>query len=323
MRFVAAGLLLALASTTAGRGTDDPLSYTFREPLVNGDDVARLEDLRGTTLLIEFWDRASMTCYGITVPTCLQLQKKHGEDLQVLLVEVGGADATAMQRFALEYRWLGGRALWTTENPLPSAALTVPWGVVVSSWGEVLFAGNSLEQNAQLVAAIENDLEARRRGPPGTPRGLARAWAEFEKGRPARALALAEAARDDAELRGAAQVALDVFGRRIETRLGRVSTLIEAGRLTQAEERLAALARSLSGRDEFVSQLEQLRARLDDEGLDAEREADKALVKLEHKLFAEGLDDRLARSLEKLAEKHTGTRAAERARRLARLAAED
>ena len=68
--------------------------------------------------------------------------------------------------------------------------------------------------------------------------------------------------------------------------------------------------------------VEPLRDRLEDDALEEERKAEKALHKLESVLFAKGDDAVPSRALTKLAEKHAGTKAAARASHLAGLLAD-
>jgi len=52
------------------------------------------------------------------VPASLKLQQEHGDALQVLFVEVQGADMEKTEAFAWRQKWMGTRAMWTTERPL-------------------------------------------------------------------------------------------------------------------------------------------------------------------------------------------------------------
>ena len=48
-------LLASTAHSAIGDDDVEMARYKFREPLVNGRGISRLEELRGTPVLIEYW----------------------------------------------------------------------------------------------------------------------------------------------------------------------------------------------------------------------------------------------------------------------------
>ncbi|MHC5211910.1 MAG: TlpA family protein disulfide reductase [Planctomycetota bacterium] len=328
--FPVAVLMIAFALVPA-RAQDGlegrTLQHTFERAPFRSAGLERLEDLRGAPVWIEFWSSTSMGSYGVTVPTAVKLQEKHGDDVHVVCVEVGGLTHDEMARFVLQYRWAGSRVVWATESPMSGPA-SVPWAAVVGPDGELLASASSLEDARTLTDALEDALAARRKGPKGTPSAVAKAWAEFSKGRLGRALAIARAAAAKAEGKSAdtvtaARLVEASIHAAAEARLARAGSMLASGHYGAALQWLEALSEAVDGDEALGKRVATLRLALESEEAKAELEADARLAKLERKLYAKGLDDGLTKSLTKLAGDAAGTQAASRARELAALARED
>lgn len=302
------------------------IQHTFTRAPFRGAGLERLEELRGAPVWIEFWTSTSMGSYGITVPTALKLKEKHGDDLSVLCVEVGGLEHDAMARFVLQYRWAGAGALFTTESPMSGPA-NVPWAAVLGPDGELLASASSLEDAKRLTDALEDALAVRKKGPKGTPSAVGKAWGEFAKGRLGRALVAARAAEakaaDKPDTLAAAKLVQAAVHTAAEARLARAGSMLASGHYGEALAWLTALAEAVDGDESLSERVATLRATLEGDEAVAELDADARLSKLEQKLYAKGLDDGLAKALTELAAETAGTRAAERALALARLARED
>jgi len=302
--------------------------YEFQRPLLNGMGTASLEDLRGKPVLLEFWGTQA-AALDDTMREALVWQAAYGDDLTVLFVEVKDATDLLVTSLALKKKWLGGRAMWTTESPCRVGLKgALPQFVLLSSEGVVLLKGTTesyeLGFRDELVEAIEDELrgevERRRRGPADQPARLAQAWDLFSQGRIEAAFDLALSLAADPESDGtgaaAAGTTLDVFRARVERRLRRAAWQIENGFLLQAEEALAQLEGQLASEASLASQQAELSAALHDESLRAEWKAAKDLAKLEQKLYAKGSKSVLVRQLARLAKKHSGTKSGERAEHL-------
>lgn len=302
--------------------------YTFQRPLLNGMGVASLEDLRGRPLFIQFWGHQA-AALSETMREVLVWQEAYGEDLSVLFVEVKQASDLLVTSLALNQKWLGGRALWTTELPCRTGIQgALPQFVLLSNEGVVLLKGTTerfeLGYRDDLVEEIEDilrkEVERRRRGPADHPADLARAWEAFAEGRIEEAGELARSLTDgvqgDESSMAAATETLAVFRARIERRLQRTAWQIENGYLLQAEEELTRLAGQLDGVASLAARRAELSAALHDESLQPEWKAAKDLAKLEKKLYAKGSKSVLVKQLARLARKHSGTRSAERAAQL-------
>jgi hypothetical protein len=255
------------------------------------------------------------------VPASLALQRQYGSDLQVLFVEVQGADADTAEAFAWRQEWMGTAAMWSTERPLELEGTTIPKFALLDNDGNVLLSGNPLEQKKQIEEAVAAEVKKAKAPPAGTPAGLAKAWATFLKGDVTGALAACDALSHDASLGEAASTLRKELAARTDARLLRARWLIDNGYPSEAEAELAALTKAVKGCADFEESVAGQRARLALADAAPELEAAKALSSLQQRMLKnKPFEDANVKALAKLAEKHAGTKAAERAARLARLA---
>lgn len=253
------------------------------------------------------------------MPTSLRLQERFGDDLQVLLVEVQGASARRVERFALDRRWLGGSAMWTTERPFTTGVRTLPHYVLVGADGRVIEKGGHVSNNT--AGRIEKEIAAARLGPEGTPEGLRPAWAAFADGEVQRAIDLASAEAEKAEHAVAARTAIDAFRRSIGRTLDRAEWCLAHGYWEEALALLDPVRRGLGSEGELAVRLRGIDERLASDALKQEREAAPVLRRILEPLHAEGFDrsGERRRALEKLIADFPTTGAAARARHLVEL----
>lgn len=251
------------------------------------------------------------------MPASIKLQEEYGDKIQVVFVEVQGASPKDAQVFALGKKWLGGRAMWTSEPPFETGRTTIPSTVLVSSAGDVLFVDYPVE--SKLKDLIDEDLKNKEKGPKDAPDPVRKAYADFAKGNWGKALAAAQAVIDkpppkdgDAAV-AAAKAALDEFKQGIDARFARVDSLVAAGLFDRATDELTAIAKAAKGDAELTKRQADALAKLNGDDLKTERDAAVALAKLEKKLYANGPEDSTCKALEAFAEKHSGTKAGERA----------
>ena len=280
-------------------------------------------------MLVEFW---GSTTYGVddAMRNVLVLQEEFGPDLAVLFVEGRRLDPDRVHALALERRWLGTPAMWTSEYVFKTGAARMPNFVLLSGEGEVLLKGATgqmeIHYGQRLMEELEDrvraEIELRRSGPPDAPSAVRELYRDFHRGRIGRALSrardLAAEAPGSDEGRAAAEAAA-VFEERLERRLARAEWLLGDGRIGRAEEELAGLERELAPGSPPEVHYRRLADSLAADELDGERRADKALAALEKKLYARGTGPGTAKSLQRLARKYAGTRSAARAERLAGL----
>jgi NTP pyrophosphatase (non-canonical NTP hydrolase) len=245
------------------------------------------------------------------------MQEKFGDKLAVLFVEDAGMSSRQIQSFALKRRWLGGHGIWTNEHPfkveLHKSSL-LPACALLGADGKVLLSGNPLYLHDEMEAAIKKEIKKGQKGPEGTPKKLEGAWKEFFKGNYAKALDQARKhLQEGGELGEAAEKTVANLTARIGKIGGRVQALAAAAEFDAADDLLKALQKGTKGDGEWEEKLAELHSSLNSAEMKPERQAAKDLAKLEKKMFSKGVNSSILRDLAKLADKHSGTRAAERA----------
>ncbi|MGA0058306.1 MAG: hypothetical protein ACO3RU_01820 [Planctomycetota bacterium] len=255
----------------------------------------------------------------------IKLQEEYGDALQVIFVESQGHGAEEIERYGLERKWFGGRALWTSERPVRNTSSGLPSFVLLDVDGRPILDGSSIRLASQMEEAIAAEVQKIRRGPEDAPKDLKDAARDLLRGKFGAAAAEADELvqkTEDAELAEGARDILAAAVSRAQATAERVGRLIDEGSYLRAEELLKDLEKAVDGSDALEALVAPLQDRLDDEALEDERKAEKALRKLESVLFTKGDDAVPARALTKLAEKHAGTKAAQRASHLAALVSE-
>lgn len=252
------------------------------------------------------------------MPASLKLKEQYGDDLAVLFVEVQGADEETAEAFAWRQKWMAYGAMWSTERPVTVEGNTIPKFALLDTEGNVLLKGNPLDQKKQIEEAIADQVKKAKGAPLGTPPKLAKPWATFAKGDVGGALAALDKLVADPEVGEAAKAARTEMETRTKARIARGTWMIDNGFPSEAAEHLGALSKSLKGAPELEKTVatELARAKTPGPELDAANALAGVVAKMKKdKPFDEGL----VKSLEKLAEKHAGTKAAERAQHLVKL----
>ena len=257
------------------------------------------------------------------MPASIKLQQEHGDDLQVVFVESQGADMSTSEAFAWSRKWMGTRAMWTTERPLHVEGRSLPKFALLGVNGELLLSGNPLAQKGAIEEAIEQQIKLARRAPEGTPRELARAWTSFLKGDVGQAIAACDALSAEDELAAPAAALRAEMVARTSSRLARARWLADNGHVDEAMDQLSALAAATKGCAEFDEPIAEQLARLllPDEGLANETEATRALASVESRMFkGKPFEGRNLKGLEKVREQYPDTHAGRRAAHLIELA---
>jgi hypothetical protein len=255
----------------------------------------------------------------------IKLQEEYGDALQVIFVESQGHGAEEIERYGLERKWFGGRALWTRERPVRNTSSGLPSFVLLDVEGRQILDGSSIRLASQMEEAIAAEVQKVRRGPDDVPKDLRDAARDLLRGKFGAAAAEAEKLvqkADDAELAEGARAVQAAAASRARAASERIGRLIDEGSYLRAAELLKDFEKAVDGSDALEELVAPLQDRLEDDALEDERKAEKALRKLESVLFTKGDDAVPARALTKLAEKHAGTKAAQRASHLASLLAE-
>ena len=251
------------------------------------------------------------------MPASLKLQEEYGDDLAVIFVESQGARPDDAVAFGLRQRWYGTQAIWTSERPMDPEGSGLPACALLSNEGKLLLSGNPLAMKKKIEDAIAEQVRLRKAAPEGTPSAVKKVWTDYAKGNVAAALTLArKLAAGEGEEAEAAKAAEAEIVSRSQATLARLERMLEAGFPLEADAELASFLKGAKGEDDFCAQANELKAKIGE----AELEAAKALAQIEKKLADKGPEDPTVKGLERLAEKHAGTKAGQRAARLAELA---
>jgi hypothetical protein len=241
-----------------------------------------------------------------------------------VFVEVQNSSAEDIEKLAVERKWLGTRAMWTRERPMLTGARGIPNCVLLSAAGEVVAMGHPEAMHQDIEEHIQQSRRARSKSPAGLPKELAGAWKELVKGRIAAATSAAQRIVEQPPITGgdavvaAAHELIADARRQGERRVARIKNAIDEGSFESALADAKALVKDLEGCRE-QGDAQALLARLEGAELAGELQAERALARVERQMFSKGLEKAIARQLAKLAEKHAGTKAAERAQRWAAL----
>lgn len=255
------------------------------------------------------------------MPASIKLQREYGDDLAVVFVESQGTSPEEVERFVLRQRWFGTPAMWTSERPFSLSGNGLPKFGLLSADGRLIAEGQHVDKKTR--ALIDEEIDRGGQAPEGTPKKLAKVWSTFAKGKLAKAFEEAGKLRDEPELAEDAEQTIRELTRRIERRLDRVSWLLDHGYAVRAEELAGELLDALKGAGELYDRASELKARFGEDDVKLELDAGKSIDRALEKLYEDGRDERLFQKLEQLAEKHEGTKAAERARHAATLRKKD
>ena len=184
-------------------------------------------------------------------------------------------------------------------------------------------SGYTNQFTSKIDDAVADMAKAKNRAPKGMPKDVGKAWVESNKGNYSKALGLAQkalaGAKDDAKAEAARKV-IESIKARVESKFKRVDWLLGNGYPIEALSLIDALTKGVAGMEEREKQLEELEGKLDTPEMKVELQAQKALLKIEKKLY-ESPDVKYVKSLKKLVDKYPNTKTAERASKLAKVAA--
>lgn len=256
------------------------------------------------------------------MPHSIKLQEEYGDDLAVLFVEVQGTPREKAEAFALKKKWLGGRALWTTERPFSLGIRGIPHFALLSPEGEIVLSGHNSALQGPMEDLIEDMVKSLKKGPEELPKKVAKAWARMGRGEYSKALADARelvSHGDEDEVAGAERL-IETLKRRVAARVERTRWLVENGFPLTAQDELRELQKNADEGFEVATTLAELEATLESDEYEPEIDAAKDLAKIEKKLF-EDPDEKHLKKLAKFLEDHGETRVAARAKQLRDLVA--
>jgi hypothetical protein len=236
----------------------------------------------------------------------------------VLFIEVQGASDVQAQGFALKKKWLGVDALWTTERPFDLGLDGIPQCALLSPSGEIVLSGYTNDIHSKVADKIDEFVK-KPKARKDLPASVAKVVSDFDRGNYGAAMTALASLASGAD-KGAAEGVQAELSARLESKIARIEAFRAAGYLEKADALAALLTKSLAGNAEWSAKLDEPKKALAAPEMAKEREAEKALAAATKKLFTKGPDKGTAKSLEAVASKHTGTKVAERASELAKIA---
>jgi hypothetical protein len=244
------------------------------------------------------------------------LAEEYGDALQVIFVECQGATRDQFEAFVWKQKWMGpANAMWTEERPFQTLGNGLPETALLGIDGKILLQGYPGNFGKKLEEMLAAEIKKSKDAPAGTAAPLKKAWTSFAKGEIAAALAECDKLGTDE-----AKAAREEFAARTNARVARAKWLIENGFLVEAEKHLDRLAKDVKGAPELESLVNAEVTRMNDPALAAERDAGKAVSALFGQIAKKKpFDAPNVQKAESLAEKHAGTKSAERAARFAAL----
>jgi len=249
------------------------------------------------------------------VPSALKLQEQYGDSIQVIFVECQGASRDQYEAFAWKLKWMGGRAMWTEERPFATVGNGLPETALIGVDGTILMQGYPGDFGKRFEEAIAAEIKKAKEAPAGTPSALRGAWKSFGKGDLAAALAECDKLDTDE-----AKAARENFVAATERRIARAQWLVDNGFLAEADDLLKELAKGTKGVAELEPKVADQTARLAEPDREKERDAAKAwTVFVSSVAKKKPFEQANVKKAENLAEKHAGTKTAERADRFVKL----
>ncbi len=248
----------------------------------------------------------------------VKMAEEYGDDVAIVFAEAQGHSIQEVEKLALQSKWFGNSAMWTTERPVPSDAKGIPDCVLLDIEGRPILRGNPLAIHKELEEAIANELKKIKHGPDDLPKDLRDAWRDFARGKWSDAIAaadkVADSAGDDATLAEAAKKYADQWRAGATKTVESIGRMIDQGYYEKAEQKLKHLVDDLKGLDDVHQQAVALQEKLDSKDLESERKAENALRKMEDQLFKKGARNFKPKPFERLVDKYPNTKAAEQAK---------
>lgn len=242
------------------------------------------------------------------MPASVKLQETYGDDLQVIFVECQNTPKDVWEAFVWKMKWMGNGAMWTIERPISTTGNGLPETALIGNDGSVLMQGHPGNMGKKLEEAIVAEIKKAKQAPAGTPKELEKAWASFNKGEIAAAIAECDKVASEAS-----KSAKNDFIARTESKVKRAGWLIENGFITEADALVDKLDKAVKGSADLNPKVLEQKAKLAAPAVEKERDADKAWDLFvgdvaKKKPFEPGN----AKRAEGLAKKHAGTNAAQR-----------
>lgn len=231
------------------------------------------------------------------------MQEEFGDALQVLFVECQGATPGKAKKFALEKKWLGTQAAWTTERPFHTGTRGLPNFALLDAEGRLVLKGYSNSMHKEIEETIARLIRESAEGPAGTPSKLKGVYRDTYKGSYAKAHAHADKflakAKDDAENK-AGQAAIAHINAKVDQQWKQLEWQVANGHWPEAQVRLKALQKGIKGVAVWESKAAHWDEQLQDGLTKEDLAAAKTLARMEVALFESGKADGLEKPVRKI-----------------------
>ncbi len=249
----------------------------------------------------------------------MKMQEEMGDDIQILLVESQGHTLDDAEKMAYQKKWINDRSIWTTEQPFDTGAKGLPNYALLGNDGTLLSMGDPRSDHSKVTDLITEQLKLAKKGAKGMSPTAAKANAEFEKGNFAAALKLLdagpEASGPETELTEAKNLRHSLETR-AKAKVARLDWYIGAGEFDKADKLLPTLQKGMAGDEKLEASVKACADKLTSKELAQEREASKALAKVQKLIQGDGIGDVAVKQLNTVATKYPNTRAAKKASHL-------
>ncbi|MDP7560394.1 MAG: hypothetical protein QF745_07620, partial [Planctomycetota bacterium] len=111
----------------------------------------------------------------------MKMQEEYGSDLQVVFVEVQGADRDKLVSTLLERKWMGGDVIWTTERVFSTGMNGIPNFALLDSDGAVVMSGYSNRSGKAAEEKISELVKARKKGRKDIPKSVSKIEVEINE----------------------------------------------------------------------------------------------------------------------------------------------
>lgn len=259
------------------------------------------------------------------MPAAVKLQSEYGDAIQVILVHSQAATEEESIAFALQHKWLGNGAIWTSERPFSTGGGGLPSYALLGPDGRVVSVGNTASDHSKIEKAVAEFVKKGSSAPANAPADLAKAYklldqGEYVKARAEAAKVAAKAEGKDAAAFEAASKFGDAVAAKVKRQAERIEGLAKRTFWADAEAMHAALIRGTKGDDALTEQVASLSALFDGADAKAEQALEKELLKLAAGAYEDGKDEKAVKKLRKFADENAATAIGPRAERVAALA---
>ena len=257
------------------------------------------------------------------------MKEEYGDDLQVIFVHAQAATFEQSIDFALKREWLKHDVIWTSDYIFSTGGRGLPAFALLDAEGKVVLKGISTSLKGKMEDEVERMVKESSAGPSDVPKPVGKIYKELGKGNHAKALILAEklkakpGSKDTTVVLAATEAAITNITADLNSQLKRADWLLDNGYPIQAQEIVQGLVAGVKGNEAMTTKVNDGLAKFTSEEVQAQLAADKALTKLQNKMFSDGNGEKVGDKIVELANENATNPIGKRAVILARIAGVD